>query len=115
MVSRYSGVDEDILVVRHASQGTEGKCTCCVSVQDRRVTSNPITWTVHVPPAKIVLLNRYSKLKEVPNSKKDWTPVVSNIFTNLALVKSSSSKRNNTDLLVRRDADNIIAEKEKIV
>ena len=38
--SRYSGVDEDILVVRHASQGTEGAYTCCVSLQDRQVTSS---------------------------------------------------------------------------
>ena len=53
--SRYSGVDEDILVVRHASQGTEGEYTCCVSLQDRQVTSNSITLTVHFPPAKELL------------------------------------------------------------
>ena len=69
--SRYSGVDEDILVVRHASQGTEGEYMCCVSLQDRQVTSNTITLTVHFPPAKKLLFISYSSLK-VPTSKNDW-------------------------------------------
>ena len=112
--SRYSGVDEDILVVRHASQGTEGEYTCCVSLQDRQVTSNTITLTVHFPPAKNLLLKRYSKLKEVPTSKNDWPPLVSNTFINLALVKSSFNKKNKTDLSVCGDAGDVIAEKEKI-
>ena len=112
--SRYSGVDEDILVVRHASQGTEGEYTCCVSLQDRQVTSISITLTVHFPPAKNLLLSRYSILKEVPTSKKDWPPVVANAFINLALVKSSSNKKNNTNLSVEGCADKIIAEKKKI-
>ena len=112
--NRYSGVDEDILVVRHASQGTEGKYTCCVSLQDRQVTSNPITLTVHFSPAKNLILNRYSILKEVPTSKNDWPPVVANAFINLALAKSSSNKKNNTSLSVEGGADKIIAEKKKI-
>ena len=112
--NRYSGIDEDILVVRHASQGTEGEYTCCVSLQDRQVTSNPITFTVHFPPAKELLLSKYSKLKEVPISNNDWPPEVSNTVINLALVKSSSNRKNKTDLPVCGDADKIIAEKENI-
>ena len=111
--SRYSGVDDDILVVRHASQGTDGEYTCCVSLQDRQVTSNPITLTVHFSPAKNLLLNLYSWWKEVP-FKNDWPPVVSTTFINLALVKSSFNKKNKTDLSVRGDADDIIAEKKMI-
>ena len=111
--SRYSGVDEDILVARYASQGTEGEYTCCVSLQDRQLTSNPITLTIQFPPAKNILLNRYSKFKEVP-FKNDWPPVVSNTFIKLALVKSRSNKRNRIDLSIRGDVDDIIAEKEKI-
>ena len=112
--SRYSGVDEDVLVVRHASQGTEGYYTCCVSLQDREVTSNSITLTVQFPPAKNLLLNRYSILKVVSTTKNDWPPIVSNAFINLALVKSSSNKKYNTSLSVEGNADKIIAEKEKI-
>ena len=112
--SRYSGVDKDILVVRHASQGTEGEYKCRVSLQDRQVTSNPITLAVNFPPSKKLLLNRYTKLKEVPTSKNDWPPVVANTFINLALVKSSSNKKNNTNLSVQGGADKIIAEKEKM-
>ena len=109
--SRYSGVDEDILVVRHASQGTEGEYTCCVRLQDKQMISNPITLTVHFPPAKKLLLNSYSILK-VPTSINNWPPVVSTIFINLALIKSTSKKI--VDLSVRGDADDIIAEKEKV-
>ena len=112
--SRYSGVDEDILVVRQASQGTEGEYTCCVSLQDRQVTSNSITLTVHFPPAKNHLLNKYSNLNKVPNSRTEWPPEVSNSFINLALVKSSSKRKNKSDLSVCGDADDVIAEKEKI-
>ena len=111
--SRYSGVDEDILVVRHASQGTEGEYTCCVSLQDRQVTNNPITLTVHFPPAKNLLLNSYSTLK-IPTSKNDWPPIVASTFINLALVKSSSNEKNNTSLFIEGSADKIIAEKKKI-
>ena len=68
--SGYSGVDEDILVARHASQ--KGEYTCCVSLQDGQVTSNPITLTVHFPRAKNLLLNRYSKFQKVSTSKNDW-------------------------------------------
>ena len=62
-ISRYCGIDEDILVVRHASQGTEGEYTCCVNHQDTQVTSNPITLTVHFSPAKKPLIHIYSVLK----------------------------------------------------
>ena len=112
--SRYSGVDEDILVVRHASQGTEGEYMCSVCLQDRQVTSNTITLTVQFPPAKNLLLKRYSNLKEVHMCKNDWPPIVANTFINLALVKSSSNKKNNTSFSVQEGADKIIAEREKI-
>ena len=112
--SRYSGVDEDILVVRLASQGTEGKFTCNVSVQDRQLTSNPITLTIVYPPAKKHLLNFYSTVKEVAAIKNSWPPVVSKTFINLALIKSSCGPRSKVDFSVRGDGDDIIAKKEKV-
>ena len=112
--SRYSGVDEDMLVIRHASQGTEGEYVCCVSLQDRQVTSNQITLTIHFPPAKNLLLKIYSKFKEVPSSKNDWPPEVTGTLINLALVKASSNKKNISDISVCGNADIVIAEKEKV-
>ena len=108
---RYSGVDEDILVIRHACQGSEGKYTCRVSLQDKQITSNPINLTVHFSPAKERLLNRYSTLKEVPKSKTDWPPEVANKFIKLVIIKSTSRIKSGT---VQGNADHIIAEKEKI-
>ena len=112
--SRYSGVDEDILVVRHACQGTEGEYTCQISLQDKQVSSEPITLTVCFSLAKKRLLNLYSIVSEVPRSKGSWPPVVSKSFVKLALIKSSRAQKNTGDYSVRGDADDIIAEKENI-
>ena len=112
--SRYSGVDEDILVVRHACQGTEGEYTCQVSLRDKQVSSEPITLTVHFPPAKEHLLNLYSAISEVPSPKGSWPPVVAKSFINLALIKSRGVPKVSGDYSVRGDADDIIAEKENI-
>ena len=111
---RYSGVDENILFIRRACQGSEGEYTCRVSLQEKQVTrtSNPINLTVHFPPAKEHLLNRYSELKEVPNYRTDWPPAVANKFIKLAIIKSTA--RNTKSGTVQGSADDIIAEKEKI-
>ena len=112
--SRYSGVDEDILVVRHACQGTEGEFTCQVSLQDKQVSSEPITLTVCFPLAKKHLLNLYSTFSDVSTPKGSWPPVVAKSFINLALIKSSREQNMTGDYSVRGDADDIIAEKENI-
>ena len=110
--SRYSGVDEDILVVRLASQGTGGEYTCCVSLQDRQVTSNPITLTVHFPPAKELLLKRCSNMK-LPTSMNDWPPVVAKSFINLAIKKASGDLNKEIKFSVSGGVDSI-AVKERI-
>ena len=112
--SRYSGVDKDILVVRHACQGTEGEYTCQVSLQDKHVFSEPITLTVHFRLAKRRLLNLYSTALEVPIPKDSWPPVVTKAFINLALIKSRSPQSITKNYSVCGDADNIIAVKENI-
>ena len=113
--SRYSGVDEDILVIRHACQGTEGEYTCQVSLQDKQVSSEPITLTVLFPlAAKRRLLNLYSTVSEIPSTKSSWPPFVAKSFINLALIKSSIAQAITGDYSVRGDADDIIADKETI-
>ena len=67
--------------------------------------------TVHFSPAKELLLNRYSALKEVPNSNTDWPPEVANEFIKLVIIKSTARSMSGT---VQGNADDIIAEKEKI-
>ena len=109
---RYSGVGEDILFIRYACQGTEGEYTCHVSLQDKQVTSNPINLTVNFSPAKEHLLNSYSALKEVPTSRNDWPPAVTNKFNELAIIKSTA--RNFNRSTVSGNADKILAEREKI-
>ena len=81
----YSGVHEDILVVSHASQGTEGEYRCCVSKEREEVCSNKITLTVIYKreEGKKQLLSLYSSNSEVPLDS--WLPEVSVTFINLAL------------------------------
>ena len=62
----YSGVHDDILVVSHASQGTEGEYTCCVSKEGKEVCSNKITLTVIYQIDKKQLLKLYSIKPEIP-------------------------------------------------
>ena len=108
----YSGVHDDILVVSHASQGTEGEYTCCVSKQGKEVCSNKITLTVIYQTDKKQLLTLYSTNSEIPQDS--WLPEVSVTFINLALIKSSKNYKHVCDYSVRGDADDIIAKKEKI-
>ena len=108
----YSGVRDDILVVSHASQGTEGEYTCCVSKEGKEVCSNKITLTVIYQTDKKQLLTLYSTNNEIPQDS--WLPEVSVTFINLALIKPSKDHKHVCDYSVRGDADDIIAKKEKI-
>ena len=110
--STYSGVHAEILVVNHASQGTEGEYTCCVSRQGKEVSTNKITLTVLYEAAKKRLINLYSAKSVIPEDT--WPPTVSKVFINLALIKSSKDCMDIIDYAIRGDADDIIAKKEKV-
>ena len=111
-ICTYSGVHDDILVVSHASQGTEGEYTCCVSKEGKEMCSNKITLTVIYQTDKKRLLSLYTANNEIPQDS--WLPEVSVTFINLALIKSSKDHKHVCDYSVRGDADDIIAKKEKI-
>ena len=110
--STYSGVYDDILVVNHAIQGTEGEYTCCVSRQGKEVCTNKITLTVLYEAAKKRLLNLYSAKSVIPEDT--WPPTASNVYINLALIKSSKDCMDIIDYTIRGDADDIIAKKERV-
>ena len=105
--STYSGVHDDILVVSHASQGTEGEYICCVSKEVKEVCSNKITLTVIYQTDKKRLLSLYSSNSEI--QQESWLPEVFVSFINLALIKSSKKYKHVCDYSVRGDADDIIA------
>ena len=110
--STYSGVSDDILVVRHARQGTEGEYTCHVSSEGKEVCSNKIILTVEYPPIKKRLLDLYSVSNEVPSDS--WPPSGTRTFINLVLIESSKEPTDVTDYSVRGNADEVTAEKEKV-
>ena len=108
----YSGVHDDILVISHGSQGTEGEYTCCVSNQEREVCSDKITLTVSYHPAKEQLLNLFSTQREVPPDS--WPPVGTKVFINLVLTRSSREHYFSNDYSIHGDADEVTAQKEKV-
>ena len=110
--STYSGVSDDILVVSHARQGTEGEYTCHVSSEGKEVCSNKIILTVEYPPIKKRLLDLYSVSNEVPSDS--WPPSGTRTFINLVLIKSSKEPTDVTDYSVGGNADEVTAEKEKV-
>ena len=86
--STYSGVKEDLLVIKFASQGIEGEYTCHVSNQGKKVCSNKITLTLCYPPSKKRLLSLYNVQREVLS---DSSPLmVTYNFIDLNLKKSST-------------------------
>ncbi len=99
----YYGVNEDILVVSHASQGTEGEYTCSVSYRGSEKCSNKITLTVLYSLAKKRLLDLYSRQREVPPDS--WPPVGTKSFINLTVVHSDQEQTNEDS--VNNDNDNL--------
>ena len=86
--STYSGVNEDLFVIKFASQGIEGEYTCHVSNQGKKVCSNKITLSICYPPSKKRLLNLYNVQREVLS---DSSPLmVTCDFIDLNLKKSST-------------------------
>ena len=110
--STYSGVSDDILVVSHARQGTEGEYTCHVSSEGKEVCSNKIVLTVEYPPIKKRLLDLYSVSNEVPSDS--WPPSGTRTFINLVLIESSKEPTDLTDYSVRVNADKVTAEEENV-
>ena len=108
----YSGVHDDILVVSHASQGTEGEYTCCVSNHEREKCSNKITLTVLYHPTKKQLLHVYSIHREVPPDS--WPPVGVKTFINLALTRSGIEHSDSSNYFIPGSADQVIAQKKKV-
>ena len=95
--SVFSGVTNDILVIRNAHQGIEGKYTCCVSSnKGEKKYSNEICVTVHFSPAKKHLLNVHSKLKEVPSD--NWPPICAKKYINVTLSERSLERTDRSDL-----------------
>ena len=108
----FSGVSSNILYINRASQGTEGKYSCCVSNGSETVCSDEINLMVIYPPEKEHLINLYSLMEsEVPIDS--WPPVGNSTFINLVLIKQSPISRCYY-YTVRGDMDDILESKEVV-
>ena len=108
----FSGVSSNILYINRASQGTEGKYSCCVSNGSETVCSDEINLMVIYPPEKEHLIKVYSLMeREVPIDS--WPPVGNSTFINLVLIKQSPISRCDY-YTVRGDMDDVLESKEVI-
>ena len=108
----FSGVSSNILYIGRASNGTEGKYSCCVSNGSETVCSDEINLMVIYPPEKEHLIKLYSLMEsEVP--KDSWPPVGNSTFINLVLIKQSPISRCDY-YTVRGDMDDILESKEVV-
>ena len=108
----YSGVSSNILYIDRASQGTQGKYSCCVSNDSETVCSDEINLMVIYPPEKEHLIKLYSLMEsEVP--KDSWPPVGNSTFINLVVIKPSPISRCDY-YTVRGDMDDILESKEVV-
>ena len=108
----FSGVSSNILYIDRASQGTEGKYSCCVSNGSETICSDEINLMVIYPPEKEHLIKLYSLMEsEVPIDS--WPPVSNSTFINLVLIKQSPISRCDY-YTVRGDMDDILESKEVV-
>ena len=108
----FSGVSSNILYINRASQGTEGKYSCCVSNGSETVCSDEINLMVTYPPEKKRLIKLYSLMEsDVP--RDSWPPVGNSTFINLVLIKQSHISRRDY-YTVHGDVDDILVSKEVV-
>ena len=112
--STYSGVCSDILAISSSSLFSEGEYTCHISRGSKEVISEVAVLTVNILPEKKRLINLYSKRKEIPQDSSSWPPIGTTTFINLALIKKNTQNTDDNDYTIQGDADDILAEKEKV-
>ncbi len=103
---RYSGVSSNMLFIKHACQGIDGKYFCSIN-GDVPATAKK-TLKVKFSPEKKNLLNIYSNNSDISS---DWPPVGNVSFIKLALINESSPINKIHDYSVRGDMDDILQEK----
>ncbi len=104
---RYSGVSSNMLFIKHACQGIEGKYSCSINGNIRATAKK--TLTVIFSPEKKNLLDIYSRKPEI--SKDLWPPVGNSTFITLALINEDRTINKILDDSVRGDVDDILREK----
>ena len=107
--SNYFGVCDDVLLIKSVRQGMEGEYSCCTN--DGRLVAK-ISLEVTFSPEKRKLLDKYTRLEEIPNT---WPPIGTSTFVELALIHSDRHHvSDNYDYSVRGDMDDILGKKKKV-
>ena len=107
--SNYFGVCDDVLLIKSARQGMEGEYSCYTN--DGRLVAK-ISLEVIFSPEKRKLLDKYTRLEEIPNT---WPPIGTSTFIELALIHNDRHHDSaDYDYSVRGDMDDILEKKRKV-
>jgi len=109
----YSDTRSDVLLVHRASQETAGSYICDIEGSNGSLKTHEIVLSVSFSKGKRQLLNKYSKLLEVPNDS--WCLSSTSTFINLALIKESGQPGRTDKHVARRDIDSILQRKERVL
>ena len=99
----FTGTSTDMLFISLASLRAEGKYWCQVSCGSNRLTSAPVTLTVHYPQDKKTLYDLYSKWKEFPQNL--WPLVNVKKVIDLDLIPVNNVK--NCSFLMQKEIDTL--------
>ena len=108
--SIYSGVSSDLLLIREACQGIEGKYSCEITYGTETRTKLFINLTIIYEPEKECLLKQYTL--EIP--KESWPPITCTSFIELALIDEQRDLTEQYDYSIRGDMDDILKMKSKV-
>ena len=108
----YSDTQSDVLLVHRASQETAGVYTCEIEGSNGTLKTHEIVLTVSYSKGKRQLLNKYSKLLEVPNDS--WCLASTGKFINLALIKESCQAERADKHVARGDINSLLQRKERV-
>ena len=107
----YSGVCADMLFIRKACQGIDGKYTCEIRCDDKEQEKEVKVSIIYCPEKKC-LLDLYSSLKDIPTDS--WPPVGTSTYIELALIHEKRNIKKKHDYSIRGDIDDILKEKDKV-
>ena len=107
----YSGVCTDILFIRKACQGIDGKYTCEI-ICDNKEQKKEMKVSLVYCPEKKCLLDRYSLLDDIP--RDSWPHVGTSTYIELALIHEKRNIKKKYDYSIKGHIDDILKEKDKV-
>ena len=108
----FSGTCSEILLIKQASLGAEGKYYCQVSCDSEQLTSTPANLTIVYPPYKQQLFDICLSLDNVPDDS--WPLAAAKTFIDLVLVRTNISQLKHINIFIEEEMEALLGDKERI-